>query len=96
MEKTFEEVLIDQINSCDKAIKNYNYRLANPRINDAERDLCESMIKSHERNEAYYTFISRINDTMQLDINDVVFRRTIGVFFTELVKEVMENVKTDQ
>ena len=95
MEKTFEEVLIDQINSCDIAIKNYNYRLTNPAINDAESRHCKSMIKSYERDEAFFTFVSRINDTMQLDIDDVVFRRTIGAFFTELVKEVMENVKTD-
>ena len=73
MEKTFEEVLIDQINPCDKAIKNYNY----------------------QRDEAFFTFVSRINDIMKLDIDDVVFRRTVGTFFTELVKEVMENVKTD-
>ena len=95
MAKSFEEVLIDQINSCDRAIKNYNYRLTNPGINDAESRHCELMIKSYERDEAFFTFASRINDIMQLDIDDVVFRRTVGTFFTELVKEVMKNVKTD-
>ena len=95
MEKTFEEVLIDQINSCDRAIKNYNYRLNNPEITTAEIRHCKEMIKSYERDEAFFTFASRINDIMQLDIDDVVFRRTVGTFFTELVKEVMKNVKTD-
>ena len=91
MAKSFEEVLIDRINSCDRAIKKYNYQLTNPGINNAEVGFCEMMIKSHERDEAFFTFASRINDTMQLDIDDAVFRRTIGAFFTELVKEVMKN-----
>lgn len=91
MVKSFEEVLIDQINSCDKVIKNYNYRLKNPEINGAESHHCESMIKNYERDKAFFTFASRINDIMQLDIDDVIFRRTIGTFFTELVEEVMKN-----
>lgn len=95
MEKTFESELIDRINLCDRAIKNYNYRLNNPDITSAETRHCKEMIKSYENDEAYYTFVSRINDVMQLDIDDQVFRRTVGTFFTELIKEVMENVKTD-
>lgn len=89
MAKSFEEVLIDQINSCDRAIKQYSYLLKDPEIGDGSRRHCELMIKSYERDEAFFTFASRINDIMQLDIDDVVFRRTIGAFFTELVKEVM-------
>ncbi len=91
MAKNFEEVLIDQINFCDRAIENYNYRLENPEINGAESRHCESMIKSYERDEAFFTFVSRINDAMQLDIDDMAFRRIIGAFFTELVEEVMKN-----
>lgn len=95
MEKTFESELIDRINLCDRAIKNYNYRLNNPEITTAEARHCNGMIKSYANDKAYYTFVSRINDVMQLDIDDAVFRRTVGTFFTELIKEVMKNVKTD-
>ena len=91
MERTFESELIDRINLCDRAIKNYNYRLNNPDITTIETLHCEEMIKSYKNDEACYTFISRINDVMQLDIDDQVFRRTVGTFFTELIKEVMEN-----
>lgn len=96
MEKTFESELIDRINFCDKAIKDYNYRLNDPLISDSKARHYKEMIKSYKNDEAYYTFVSRINDVMQLDIDDQVFRRTVGTFFTELIKEVMENVKTDQ
>ena len=95
MEKTFESELIDSINSCETAIRKYSYLLKDPWISDESRHDCELMIKSYENDEAYYTFVSRINDVMQLDIDDQVFRRTVGTFFTELIKEVMENVKTD-
>ena len=95
MEKTFEEVLIDRINFCDWSIDECNYRIKNPNFPNPYNDDYEGMLKRYKNDEACYTFISRINDVMQLDIDDVVFRRTVGTFFTELIKEVMGNAKTD-
>lgn len=87
--KSFEEVVIDKINFNDEYVQRKTHDLVRPGISEIELEHILERIEDTKQENALFDFVLQVMQTMQLDIDDFTFRKTIGIFYTDLVNKVM-------
>ena len=87
--RSFEEVIIDKVNLNDGYIQRRTHDLVRPGISEFELEHILERIEDAKQENALFDFVLQVMQTMQLDIDDSTFRKTIGIFYTDLVNKVM-------